>query len=1174
VQLTQLELTGFKSFADPTIFRFAKGITGIVGPNGCGKSNICDALHWVLGEQNPSRIRGTSMRDIIFKGSKKRSPQSLAEVSMVIENNRQILPIEYKEVKVTRRMYQDGQSEFYINDQPCRLKDILNLFYDTGMGRRAYSLMEHGMIDDLLSNGDEERRYLFEESAGIMKYNKSRQMSENKLKSIKNDLLRLDDIITEVKHQVNSLRHQVSKAKRYQNLKKKINNIEIQLAGIQFFDFHNDLIPCRTELLEIENKLTNITKELTSSSEKLSAKNNELLGIETKLHQEQEELKKIEKTVNEYEKDILLSGEQISAKKITQKETSSKINQMKARDTELDELLQKKNEEIKEQAQKLEEEHTLTEKYSQKLLKIKEKSEELSQKIDEASQKMQKDTAEKQNLLNQRQYAFDKINFLNSQAESLLEKIEHTDSENSKIQTNIKNLQKEISYIEDETNKIETQKLENKNKLDSQLKKEKELSDLFQNIQVEIKTLEAEEKQLINWEKHLTGYDEGTKALISHFGENEKISILGDNIKVNEKYLLSVEKALQSLISSVVCDEKIVLPALKFLYENHYSAQLITTQESGEVNVDPLKIPDAISLLDVIKIVNNNINQQIFQNIYIAKDRAKANQLALSTRKEKQELLFITPDGEIFSNRGIIKSNSGSNDAEGILSRKRRLAKIQSTLKEKKNHISAIQQELEKIIQEREKTAKKQTYFSDKLEELNRKQILLDQELKQFISQSTHLNELAEEYNSSLISIKDDIKGLQKKIEDIDRELEALPTTDNTKLSKEEDTLRSTLTELNTQKSDLQEKLNHSNITIARLEKDVDFLKREIEQIKKTKKENISTLQKTEDSIVPLNSTIENLETKIAQLESEFRKSVDELNNKKNALLKTENRFHALRDEIEKLKMKNHDLEFTKDILSEEKNNIELKMQELELKLKHIREDTFTHLHHDLTYDDPEKYKDLRANELNEKKKRYEKRLDNMGPINLAAIDEYETQKKRVEFLEEQREDLVLSQKNLEKAIKELNTTAENLFLDTFHKIEKNFSTLFKELFNGGVGKIRLEDETNPLESKIEIFANPGGKKISNINLLSTGEKALTAIALLFSIYMVKPSPFCILDEIDAPLDEVNVNRFLALVDKFSDETQFIIITHNKRTVEAVDNLYGITMEEDGISKIVSVKLS
>jgi chromosome segregation protein len=1175
VRLVQLELAGFKSFADPTIFRFAPGITGIIGPNGCGKSNICDALHWVLGEQNPSRIRGASMRDIIFKGSRKRAPQSLAVVSIVIENTRQILPLEYKEVKITRRMYLDGQSEFYINEQQCRLKDILNLFYDTGMGRRAYSLMEQGMIDDLLSNSDEERRYLFEESAGIMKYNKSRQASENKLVSIQNDLVRLDDIITEVKHQINSLRHQVSKAKRYQNLKKKINAIEIQLAGMQFFECQQKLTPFRNEQLSIEKKLTSTTKELTSTSEKLSTKNKELLEVEHKLREEQEGRAKIEKMVNEYERDILLSRQQLSAKKTAQKETISKINQIKSQDTEADELLQKKMEELKDKSQKLEEERILNEKYEQKLLKIKEKSAELHKKVDEINQKIQEGLEKRQSLLSEKQNAADRINFLNSQAESLINKIEHANNEKSKINASIENLQKQINLIEEELNKTELQTKENQNELNALVTKEKDLSDRLHNIQLEIKALESEEKQFTSWEKQLLGYDEGIKALISQFRENGEISILGDNIKVDERYILPVERALKSLISSVLCNEDVVLPALEFLHSHRYAAQLMLTQENGAVsNKIPPRISDAIPLLEVLTTRNKNINPQIFQNIYITKDQNQAQQLATSTRHEKQELLFITPEGEIFTNRGIIRVNSGKGEADGTLSRKKRINEIRSFLKEKKNFASDIEKELKKVVKDREKFDTNCKYYSNKLQELKKRQLLLEQELNQANIQSKHIQALAEEYDCSLTSIKDDIKALEQKISSIEEKASGLPGTENAKLTEERTTLQSTLPEFDTQKSELQEKLNKSNIAIARLEKDVDFLKKEIDQLENRKKENLPALQKAENSLTPLNSTIKNIEEKIAELESKFRSSIDELNNKKTALLKIENKFHTLREEIEKLKMKNHDLEFTKDILSEEKNNNELKIQELELKLQHISEDTFTHFHHDLTHDDPEKYKDLSPSELTEQLKRYQKRLENLGPINLAAIDEYETQKKRIKFLEEQRQDLVASQKNLEKAIKELNTTAENLFLETFHKIGENFSTLFKALFNGGFGKIRLVDEANPLQSKIEIFANPKGKRISNINLLSSGEKALTAIALLFSIYMVKPSPFCILDEIDAPLDEINVTRFLDLVNKFSDDTQFIIITHNKRTVESVDNLYGITMEEDGVSKIVSVKLS
>ena len=375
-------------------------------------------------------------------------------------------------------------------------------------------------------------------------------------------------------------------------------------------------------------------------------------------------------------------------------------------------------------------------------------------------------------------------------------------------------------------------------------------------------------------------------------------------------------------------------------------------------------------------------------------------------------------------------------------------------------------------------------------------------------------------------------------------------------------------------KYQIENKFHNTQIEIAKLKKDDYFISEKIKKNEMIVNDNEDILTKSEKSIIPMKEEISKSEKLTDNIEIKFRQEIDNLNKYKTIVLKTENQFRILRSENEKIKLNLHELEFRKDALTKDKNNIELKSQEIKLTLNHIKDDVISHFHHDLTHDDPEDCLDLDSHNLTDEISKNQKSLENLGPINLSAIDDYKTQKERLKFLKEQREDLIHSQNNLRMAITQLNDTAEKMFLETFNQIQQNFQKIFKEVFNGGRGILRLQDKSQPLDSKIEILSNPKGKKISNINLLSSGEKALTAITLIFSIYLVKPSPFCILDEIDAPLDDANINRFLVLLNKFSKDTQFIIISHNKRTIEEVDYLYGITMEEDGVSKIVSVEFT
>ena len=1173
MKLTQLELAGFKSFVDTTKFSFSKGLTGIVGPNGCGKSNICDAIHWVLGEQNPRRLRGDSMKDVIFKGTRKRTQHSFTEVSITIENDKKILPIEYEDVKITRKFYRDGESDFSINNNSCRLKDILNLFYDTGMGRRAYSLMEQTMIDAILSSNDEERRYLFEEAAGIMKYNKSRRASENKLQSVKNDLLRLEDIIAEVKFQVNSLRKQVGKAKRFQNLKQKINRIQIQLAGIKFFEYQNNLKISQSEFLDIEKKLTIITKDVNKKTKIYNEKNEKLLGIEIKLKDEQKQQKSVEDEINNFEREILLNKQQISNSKSICDENQKRIENIKSQNSDTKKSLSNDTENFKQNQEKLSALQNKAEN-SEKILKLlKEKISKNQKELEILDNKLDEFSENKNNLLNENAEIKSRQKLLSEQKKHLKEKICDLENEFQKISNSKNENEKSKKNVDSEL--LTFQKKLTKVELDFQnlIKQKNEIFNKIQNKEFSIKSLKNEQNQLIVWEKNFVGYETGTKKLIENF-DDKNISILGNNLKVDEKYATLIERFLKSILPSAICPENIVQDALEMLENKNLNSNIVISKNQNYEVKDNLKIENATSLNDIIKIQKLKIDPRIFNNFYIVSDRNVAQKLSDKFQNFDSEIKFVTQKGEVFSNFGIIETNWQNENKSGFLSQKNKLKKIQEEIEVEEISLKKLKNNLSETASQKSKISDEINVLHKKADKLKISQEKLKNEIYQFGIQEENLKNLIDENNSEISKIQQNLTKISNRKKEVEEELSAFSQNSNEGSIENQKKIRRNLTTLRSEKNERENALNNIKIEIAKLEKDVFFLSENIKKYKENISQNEEILSKSKESIVQQKKSIENLKNVTSDLEKKFRSKLEILNNFKAKTIKTENIFHSLRSELDKFKLELHELNFKKDIFAEDKSNIELKIQETKINAEHIQDDTFSRFHYDLTHDDADDYIDLNLEELVSESSQNQKKLDNLGPINLAAIDDYDTQKKRLKFLQEQKKDLIESQKNLQEAIKKLNKTAEKMFVKTFQQIKENFEKLFKEIFNGGRGILRIIDDSLPLTSKIEIHASPKGKKISNINLLSTGEKTLTAIALLFSIYLVKPSPFCILDEIDAPLDDSNINRFLLLLNKFSENTQFIIITHNKRTVEAVDYLYGITMEESGVSKIVSVSFS
>ncbi|MBN2017644.1 MAG: chromosome segregation protein SMC [Candidatus Cloacimonetes bacterium] len=1171
MKLSQLEIVGFKSFGEPIKFSFSKGLTGIVGPNGCGKSNISDAIHWVLGEQNARRLRGGTMRDVIFKGTRKRTAHSFTEVSIIIENDKKILPIEYEEVKITRKLYSDGESEYRINDQNCRLKDILNLFYDTGMGRRAYSFIDQSMIEDLLNSSDEDKRYLFEEAAGIMKYNQSQRTCENKLNLVENDLIRLDDIISEVKYQVGSLRHQVGKAKRYQNLNNSINTIKIQLAGINFFKLHKQLVPMNEKFLALEKKITENNKELAKYEADFTQKEREHLAIEEKIKNEQAKQRSIEYVINSYEKQTLLNKQQIENNKNKLEDTHERIKAIKLQKESRSDVLEKEHQKLEETKEALVEQKKQAETIEKKLSEIKDQVNILYKENDEIYHKINELQSRRQRILNQKNELDTRQHLIAEQVGRISEKITDYSNKYNKFCELVADHEKKQKDNALVVNKLS----EKKDLLEKDIEKiksdEQTLIDESHDITMQIKALENEKQQLVEWERNFAGYSDGTKAILEKF-KHKDITTLAETISVKDEYIGLVEQALRNMLLSAVCEENDIQEILTYLKDQKLTSQIILKHHSEKIP-KITQIEKTIPLTDVLTLKKGFVHPEIFNNYYIVQDLQTALSLVSQYRDTENLLYFITRDGALFSNHGVVTTHWIDSSSKGLLSRKNELSELDKKISNLNKKHTQAHKSIEDIQNQKEDKLNKLKNLSQEIAQTSDQ---IEKERKQLVNisvQRDNFKDLVAENHEELSKLEKQKSEIAQGLKDIQEKLAEIPEQEEEELQKKLESVQATLKTTRREQYRHDEMLNDQKIEVTKLEKDIGYITQNIVRIKETALSNEQEMARLQNSIEPLKQDIENLQNETDKLEISFKEKLDELNKFKESNVSIENDFHAIRKVLEEIKITLHELEFKKDVFSSEKSDVELKIQETKIKIDHLKDDVIQHYHHDLSHDKPEEYENLNTSELIADREKQEKRLEGLGPINLAAINDYETQKKRLEFLNEQRQDLVDSKTNLQEAISQLNETAEKMFMNTFTIIQKNFDMIYKEIFDGGKGILKLENPGDPLNSKIEIYSNPKGKKITNITLLSSGEKALTAIALLFSIYLVKPSPFCILDEIDAPLDDSNVGRFLKLVNKFSENTQFLIITHNKRTIEAVDYLYGITMEEEGVSKIVSVKL-
>lgn len=1164
--LSELELQGFKSFAQKTRVKFDSGFTAIVGPNGCGKSNIVDALRWALGEQKASLLRSANMTNVIFNGTANKKALGMAEVSLTIINNRGILPTEFSDVTITRRLYKSGESEYLMNKAPCRLKDIIDLFMDTGMGSGAYSVIELKMVEEILNDKNNDRRRLFEEAAGITKYKERKKQTLRKLEATRADLQRVDDILFEVRKKTRSLQTQAQKAERAQRYEKELKELELASSKAQHKELSDKLKPVHEQITEARSEQETLDQQISELEQTHENAQKYLLEREKEENEAKQNLNRISGQYKETQTGIQYKEQNIENQQETIRQYEEDIIQA---EKEIKELKQdgREAEEMLDKAKKRkEEEQAEYDKLKQQLESSTESVEEVRGKLEETNKEYEAQKAKISELQEERIKLQSKIDSAKNQIERAQKEIEEKSSKIEDYKEKQKEFSEKLQHARRMQEDAEARVDQARNEREQISQQQNQLKDELRNLKSRRDAAESELKLL----KRIADSNEAMPAsvqfLTKHKSQFSILEPLSELFSTDRKYSVALEAALGDAVNFVVVADQ---------QEAAKAAELLKKESQGKATFIPLS-----QVRSDFNIEDNSLYHQVdcnskydglcrlfLGNVFCAENLDEASSQHQAGKS------VVTLDGELITTDGFLVSGS-SDEHEGMrVGLKDRIA------------------ELEK---ERDKLAYQTEDYEDEINNLQRQYDQIDvnthikeareaeEQLKKLESQQTSGEAQFEVYQSGIEEQKQFITETESVISDSEQQLKDLDPR-REELQKELQEIISRQEQLKSQVrereenqkriqrsfSDVQLKNQELQNEIDNLEKDIQRSKEGVEQVKERLQKRADHAEKGKNTILQMQEEIKEARESLETLSEQKESAQQEVEEASAATSKQRGKINQLEQELKDLRNKKEKNVSLLHRLEMEQNRCEMEINNL---VEHIWQNyglTIDQIEHDL----PE---DITAQQAREQIATLKQRLNNIGTVNPLAIQEYEEEKERMEHYETQINDLQDAEEKLKDTIQEINDTARERFNETFEKIRENFQKVFSTLFQeGDICDLRIEneEENDPLEAKIEIVANPRGKRPSVIEQLSGGEKTLTAIALLFAIYLVKPSPFCILDEVDAPLDDHNIERFTNLLREFSEDTQFIVITHNKKTMEKAEMMYGVTMPEVGVSKLVGVRL-
>jgi chromosome segregation protein len=1170
VRLKSLEIKGFKSFADKTIVNFDDNITGIVGPNGCGKSNIVDSIRWVIGEQKISHLRSENLDSLVFNGSKTRSASGLAEVNLTFENTKNLLPTEFNTVTITRKFYKSGESEYRLNDVQCRLKDIQNLFMDTGISTDSYAIIELGMVDDLIKDKDNSRRRMLEQAAGISIYKTRKKEARLKLDATEQDLARIEDLLFEINNQLKALESQAKKAEKYQEIKKDYREISIELAKAALEGFNLSYKELN-EQQEVETD-KKIQLETTIAQEEALLENEKLAFIE-----KEKELQAMQHAFNEM-------MQAVRVKENDKNLAAQKLEHLREKETSLNDFLQKASGQLKG----IEESISFTNQ------QVSEEELALSG-LNEQMENIRQDVDAKRNVLDEKRRALDQ---LRQEYQQIQRSQFDAEKRVAVADTSVQNLQRMISQIEEERKQREFQR----HQLDNdRMLREKELGikkvDLEQlqhhhentkeqilitqalldglrnNLADETRKLDAKRNEhdlLKSMIDSMEGYPDSVKFLHNNASWNHESPILSDVLYVNEEYRTALENVLEPYLSYYIVNN---------LQEGLKAVHLLDENKKGKANfflLDKLNepvaadmpehapLPNAIPALSVVEVEEKykKLANHLLSNVYIA-DSEDALQ-------SSNGFVVIEKSGKYVKGKYSLTGGSVGMIEGKKIGRIRNLEKLQEEISAQ----SAIVELLRADIQARHNEViafnedLRETTIRDtekEIQQLTNEVFALHNKLENLHSMQTNSQHRLEELGVQMQQTHSSVEGVRNQLLQFNEQLQV----NAARLSESEQAFRSTETDYNQATT----QYNEFNLNVTRQQSKINALKQELEfktnqltELNNQVSTNTAQLAETSASIEQSAALLAEIEEGLLQLMRSKEEEELKLNEADQAYYNFRNKISEkeseIRHTVREKEQVEHMLAAIKDKLNELKLQLAGMKERLDVEFRINLEDILGE----------ERTGEVPVEELQEKADKMKRRLENLGDVNPTAIEAFTEMKKRYDFIVEQKTDLVNAKDSLLKTIEEVEATANQKFLETFHTVRENFQKVFKTLFtDDDQCDLVLENPENIAETGIDVIAKPKGKRPTSLTQLSGGERTLTATALLFAIYLIKPAPFCILDEVDAPLDDANVGKFTNMIRRFSENSQFIIVTHNKMTMSTVDVIYGVTMQEPGVSRLVPV---
>ena len=1190
MRIKRLEITGFKSFKDKTVIHFDTKITAVVGPNGCGKSNIVDALQWVMGEMSAKGLRGSSMEDVIFQGSQGYVPGGLAEVSLILENDGKSFPakyLNYSEIQITRRLHRSGESEYLIQQEPARLKDICEIFMDTGAGSRGFSLIEQGAISRLITAKPEDMRMLIEEASGVTKFKARKKESQRKLAATQENLIRLNDIMNELKRQLTTLERQSQKASQYKKLQEKIEKQDLLICSREFLDLKKEYTSIQSSLQDFNDQEIQCQSKILETEKQKETKKLWQLECEKKIETQQQSIEDLRDAIRQ--KENIIQGLEFQIQQSQKQEVFNADLTSEAQNKK--ENLQKDIHQIESSYKSLKEEashieslyQTLNTKYEKNQVQIQKSEKDLTQKqsgLMKLHQNKARLEAQIQSLKKQQKEYHTK----EDQAQSLLKDFTSQNKESIKTQNSIKDqLEKARQIHLDLTSDIKNFQ-DHKDSLLNTLAKQK---DKIHQIKDRKNELASRLSALEDLHKNFEGFQKGVKEVLiwKQQAKNPPLDQssfvpIADVIDVPKKYELAVESVLgvklQALLASSMDD---IFKALEFLKQDQCGRASFLNMSTKTLLSDVIQEDSAIGLLKDFISTDQKYHACIDTLLHKV---AVVNTISLDLSAKYPDWTFVTLDGDALFPGGIVTGGTPDHLDAGRLKLRREMKEMmtqktnykkqlileQAHLQKYENRLCSLEKDFEqtqknhiqqemKIIElkkDLERISKEFTNSKDLLDKQNKE---IHHLLTQRLSQEQQIQSLTQELEVSINQEKDISSQIEKLTANISMEHIHL------------DTLRKEVHELQVDSTKRIQEAEGKNHQREMIQKQLDEISHQIIHITEEQQKNVQICTETQEKHKEEKSNLQSILNRQQKKQEEFSQ--------------TQNQYEISKTEIEKIDK--HLSILRKDFgeIQSQKNNLSLTTNTLELKIKTLTE-TIQERYMVNLQNVASKYKDNKENEnielnnikVDEAQKKLDllrTRLQKMGSVHLGAIEEYDEVNQRYLFLSQQKDDLMLAREELGKVINKINKICDSRFKDTYETVNLRFQKVFPVLFGGGEAYLSLIELKDKEDFGITITAKPPGKRLQSVSLLSGGEKALTAVSLIFAIFLVKPSPYCVLDEVDAPLDDANVFRFNDLIKEMSKHAQMILVTHNKHTMKVCEKLYGVTMEEKGISKMVSVDM-